>query len=109
MTAGVFKAVSFYFYIFMYSYYKIYKPFGMLSQFSREGDHPTLADLGFQFPKDVYPVGRLDADSEGLLLLTNNKNLNHRLLNPSFGHRRMYVAQVEGEITEEACREMEAG
>jgi 23S rRNA pseudouridine2457 synthase len=81
----------------------------MLSQFSKEGAHPTLADLEFQFPKDVYPVGRLDADSEGLLLLTNNKNLNHRFLNPAFGHSRKYLIQVEGEISEAACRKIEEG
>lgn len=93
----------------MNTYYIIYKPFGMLSQFTKEGEHQTLADLGFPFPKDVYPVGRLDADSEGLLLLTNNKNLNHRLLNPGFRHNRTYLIQVEGEISEDACKEMEAG
>ena len=81
----------------------------MLSQFTKEGEHHTLADLQYQFPKDAYPVGRLDADSEGLLLLTNNKNLNHRLLNPAFKHNRTYLIQVEGEITEDACRELESG
>ncbi len=81
----------------------------MLSQFTKEGAHKTLADLGFQFPKDVYPLGRLDADSEGLLLLSNNKSLNHRLLSPVFRHERSYLVQVEGEITEEACKKIEAG
>ena len=69
----------------------------MLSQFSRETPtQVTLADLAFDFPKDVYPVGRLDADSEGLLLLTNDKTLNARLLNPRQAHARTYWAQVEG-------------
>ena len=48
----------------------------MLSQFTKEGEHQTLADLSEKFPIDVYPVGRLDADSEGLLLLTNDKRVN---------------------------------
>ncbi|GAB4032098.1 pseudouridine synthase [Spirosoma jeollabukense] len=85
-------------------YFLIYKPYLMLSQFSREGDKPTLADLEFDFPTDVYPVGRLDADSEGLLLLTNDKQLNHRLLNPKFRHNRTYYVQVEGALTSEACQ-----
>ena len=90
-------------------YFLIYKPFGTLSQFSREGDRPTLADLEFAFPKDVYPVGRLDADSEGLLLLTNDNFLNHHLLNPRFRHQRTYYVQVEGSITPEACARLRAG
>ncbi len=90
-------------------YYAIYKPFGMLSQFSREGVHATLADLDFEFPKDVYPVGRLDADSEGLLLLTNDNFFKTRLLDPKQRHYRTYHVQVEGQITPEACAELAAG
>jgi 23S rRNA pseudouridine2457 synthase len=90
-------------------YYLIYKPFGMLSQFSREGDKPTLADLTTVLPPDVYPVGRLDADSEGLLLLTSDKRLNNRLLNPKFKHLRTYWVQVEGDITAEALQQLSAG
>lgn len=95
-------------------YFLVCKPYGMLSQFSpdrerREGDKPTLADLNFDFPGDVYPVGRLDADSEGLLLLTNDTQLNHRLLNPKFRHNRTYYVQVEGTLTDEACRQLTEG
>ncbi len=90
-------------------YFLIYKPFGVLSQFSREGEKLTLADLDFDFPGDVYPIGRLDADSEGLLLLTNDKPLNHRLLNPKYRHNRTYYVQVEGTLTEDACRKLSAG
>ena len=81
----------------------------MLSQFTREGDHSTLADLEFDFPKDVYPVGRLDADSEGLLLLTNDNFLKTKLLEPRNKHKRTYYVQVEGEATSEACKELSAG
>lgn len=81
----------------------------MLSQFSREGDHPTLADLDFQFPKDVYPVGRLDADSEGLLLLTNDNYFKTRLLDPKQRHFRTYFVQVEGDATEAAIQQLAAG
>lgn len=81
----------------------------MLSQFSREGDHPTLADLDFEFPKDIYPVGRLDADSEGLLLLTNDNFLKTKVLDPKNRHSKTYYAQVEGLITEEACAALRSG
>lgn len=81
----------------------------MLSQFSPEGDHATIANLDFAFPKDVYPVGRLDSDSEGLLLLTNDKSINHKLLDPKFRHNRTYLAQVEGTFTEEAKKKLEKG
>lgn len=90
-------------------YYVIYKPFEMLSQFTKEGDHKTLANLNYHFPKDVYPVGRLDADSEGLLLLTNDKRINHLLLDPKFKHSRTYWAQVDGQLTEEARLKLEKG
>jgi len=80
----------------MKKYYLLQKPFGMLSQFTREGGHPSLADVDFDFESDVYSVGRLDTDSEGLLLLTNDKRLNSELLSPENGHPRTYHAQVEG-------------
>ncbi|MFD2933092.1 pseudouridine synthase [Spirosoma flavum] len=90
-------------------YFLVYKPYLMLSQFSREGDKQTLADLDVDFPTDVYPVGRLDADSEGLLLLSSDKQLNHRLLNPKFRHNRTYYVQVEGALTDAACRQLSEG
>ena len=68
----------------------------MLSQFRKEAEHHrTLAEL-YPFPKDIYPVGRLDRDSEGLLILTNDPRLNTRLLSPEAGHWRTYWARVEG-------------
>ena len=91
-----------------YSYYALYKPFGMLSQFSASGDRETLAGLG-AFPSNVYPIGRLDADSEGLLLLTDDPSMNYKLLDPSHGHQRTYLVQVEGAIDDAACRRLEAG
>ncbi len=88
----------------------LYKPYGMLSQFTREAPgHITLADVDFHFPKDVYPVGRLDADSEGLLLLTNDKSLNKRLLNPTNKHPRTYWVQVEGIPDEIAIERLRNG
>ncbi|MEY4387829.1 MAG: hypothetical protein RLY20_3112 [Verrucomicrobiota bacterium] len=71
-----------------------HKPFGVLSQFTPDGSpNRTLAE--FRFPKDVYAIGRLDADSEGLLLFTDEPGLNTRLLHPRHAHEREYWAQVE--------------
>lgn len=72
-----------------------FKPYGVLSQFTREGDRESLAQFG-PFPPGVYPAGRLDADSEGLLVLTDSAEFQHRLTDPRFGHHRTYLAQVEG-------------
>jgi 23S rRNA pseudouridine2457 synthase len=93
----------------MHNYYIIYKPYGMLSKFQREGKLTALKDLEYPFPKDVYPVGRLDSDSEGLLILTNDKSLNHKLLHPSYKHARTYLAQVDGQVTDEAIHKLENG
>lgn len=90
-------------------YFAIYKPNGMLSQFTSEGGKPGLKELAFPFPPDVYPLGRLDGDSEGLLLLTNNPLVNSRLLNPARGHERKYLVQVEGGISPEALSQLRLG
>jgi 23S rRNA pseudouridine2457 synthase len=85
----------------MKRYFIIYKPYLVLSQFTTQLSKQTLADY-FSVPKNVYPAGRLDEDSEGLLILTDDEKLNHRLLNPSFVHEREYWVQVDGLITEQA-------
>jgi 23S rRNA pseudouridine2457 synthase len=95
--------------IFMLQYYLFFKPYQVLSQFSSEGDKKTLAHYFTRIPKDVYPVGRLDYDSEGLLLLTNDKALTHQLLEPRFAHPRTYHVQVEGEINNKAIQQLAAG
>ena len=84
------------------------KPFDVLSQFTSDGSaHRTLAD--FDFPSAVYPLGRLDADSEGLLLLTDEPGWNERLLHPRYGHPRVYWAQVERTPTVEALLQLQKG
>jgi len=71
-----------------------HKPYGVLSRFTPDGSpNRTLAEFGF--PKSVYPIGRLDADSEGLLLLSDEATLNERLLHPRHAHEREYWVQVE--------------
>ena len=71
-----------------------HKPYGVISQFTPDGSG-NLSLAEFAFPKRVYPLGRLDADSEGLLLLSDERAMNQRLLNPRQGHQREYWAQVE--------------
>lgn len=75
-------------------YIVFYKPYGVLSQFTREAGHRSLADYG-PFPPGTYPVGRLDADSEGLLMLTNDNEVKRKLTDPGFRHDKTYLVQVE--------------
>ncbi len=91
-----------------YHYYKIYKPFGVLSLFIDKEGRKTLKNL-FHFPPNVYPVGRLDMDSEGLLILTDDKSLTNLLLNPAFRHRREYLIQVEGIPDKSDIEKLESG
>jgi 23S rRNA pseudouridine2457 synthase len=85
-----------------------HKPYGVLSQFTPDGSpNRTLAE--FDFPKNVYAIGRLDADSEGLLLFTDEPGLNTRLLHPRNAHEREYWAQVEGIPTAEALERLGRG
>jgi 23S rRNA pseudouridine2457 synthase len=84
------------------------KPYGVLSRFTPDGSaHRTLADLGL--PPGLWPVGRLDADSEGLLVLTADRGLQTRLLDPRHGHPRTYQVQVEGIPSDEALMALERG
>ncbi len=79
-----------------------------MSQFSAIENKKTLKDF-FKVPSNVYPIGRLDYESEGLLILTNDTSLNYRLLHPSFSHEREYWVQVDGSITNQAIQELQHG
>lgn len=84
------------------------KPYRVISQFTPDGSpNRTLAEFGF--PKEVYPIGRLDADSEGLLLFSDEPELNERLLHPRQGHKRTYWVQVERIPTAEALGQLQNG
>ena len=83
------------------------KPYGVLSQFTPEAGHRALNEFGF--PVDVYAAGRLDHDSEGALLLTDNGRLIKKLLDPKYEHPRTYLAQVDGQITQEAVNQLKKG
>ena len=85
-----------------------HKPYGVVSQFTPDGSpNRTLAEFGF--PKKVYALGRLDSDSEGLLLLSDEAELNERLLHPKHEHRRTYWAQVERIPSAAALQQLERG
>jgi 23S rRNA pseudouridine2457 synthase len=83
------------------------KPYGVICQFSRDGMHPTLAD--YIAVPEVYPAGRLDTDSEGLLLLTDDGKLQHRITDPKHKLPKTYWVQVEGVPDEAALEQLRRG
>ncbi len=83
------------------------KPFGVLCQFTASDGRPTLAD--YVSDKNVYPAGRLDHDSEGLLLLTDDGPLAHRLTDPRHKQPKTYLVQVDGALTDEAVQALRRG
>ncbi len=91
--------------VFMAKIIAFNKPFGVLCQFSGEGD--TLANY-IDIP-DIYPVGRLDKDSEGLVILTDDGSLQNRVSNPKYNKIKTYIVQVEGDITDSATSALQNG
>lgn len=83
------------------------KPYGVLCQFTDKGGRPTLA--AFVTQKGVYAAGRLDQDSEGLLLLTDDGALAHRLTDPKHKQPKTYLAQVDGAVTDAAIAALRRG
>ncbi len=83
------------------------KPFNVLCQFSPQDNKETLAD--FIKLKDVYAAGRLDKDSEGLLLLTDDGKLQDKIAHPKYGKSKVYWVQVDGDITDKAIEQLRRG
>jgi len=91
--------------IFMAKLIALNKPFGVICQFS--GDNNTLSDL-IDIP-NVYPAGRLDRDSEGLVILTDDGKLQNLISNPKYNKTKTYVVQVEGEMSDAAATALQKG
>jgi len=88
--------------------YLLNKPVGVISSASDPRGRRTVVDL-IESSKRLYPVGRLDADSEGLILVSNDGELTNRVTHPSFGVSKRYVAELDGEITKSALRQLSEG
>jgi 23S rRNA pseudouridine2605 synthase len=88
--------------------YLLNKPVGVISSASDPQGRRTVVDL-IESSKRLYPVGRLDADTEGLILVSNDGELTNRVTHPSFGVSKRYVAELEGEITKSALRQLSEG
>ena len=89
-------------------HYLLHKPAGVVTTASDPQGRPTVVDLVPASPR-VFPVGRLDADSEGLLLLTNDGELTNRITHPSHGVEKEYLAEVEGQPSRGALRRLREG
>jgi 23S rRNA pseudouridine2605 synthase len=90
-------------------YYLVNKPVGVVSTASDDEGRETVIDLLDDVDARVYPVGRLDLDSEGALLLTNDGELAQRLTHPRFGVTKTYVAEVEGSVKDKTVRQLARG
>jgi len=90
-------------------YFIINKPYKMVSQFVSPDKVNLLGDLDFDFPEGTHAIGRLDNNSEGLLLLTTNKRVTKLLFESDTPHKRTYLVQVEKVVSEERLRQLQTG
>ena len=92
-----------------FRYFIINKPYDMVSQFVSSHEVRVLGDLGFPFPEGTHPIGRLDNDSEGLLILTTNKRVTKLLFQGETSHRRTYLVKVKYVVTAESLERLRKG
>ena len=90
-------------------YFVLNKPHGMLSQFVSERVDRLLGDITFDFPEGIHAIGRLDKESEGLLLLTNNKKITSLLFQSKVAHKRTYLVQARHEMNRESLEQLRNG
>ena len=93
----------------MCRYFIVYKPYKMVSQFVSPYEQRLLGSLDFDFPTGTHAVGRLDDESEGLLILTTDKTLTKRLLHPEQKHKRRYLVQVKRQVTPATLEKLRDG
>jgi 23S rRNA pseudouridine2457 synthase len=93
----------------MNQYFILNKPTNMLSQFISSYEIPTLQNLDYTFPTDIHALGRLDRNSEGVLLLTNNKKMTQMILNKNRFHIRTYLVMVKNKMTDESIEQLQKG
>jgi len=93
----------------MHRYFMLNKPFNMESQFISHHEAVLLRDLDFEFPEGIHAIGRLDKNSEGLLLLTTNKKITKLLFNSGISHKRKYLVKVKYEVTQENLNRLRTG
>lgn len=90
-------------------YFVVHKPYDMVSQFVSSHRVRVLGDLGFDFPAGTHPIGRLDNDSEGLLILTTDKRVTKLLFQGKVPHRRTYLVKVKYVVSEESLERLRQG
>jgi 23S rRNA pseudouridine2457 synthase len=93
----------------VYRYFIVNKPYDMVSQFVSSHAVRVLGELGFDFPEGTHPIGRLDNDSEGLLILTTDKRITRLLFQGEVPHRRTYLVKVKYAISEESIARLRQG
>src|ERR1700744_3349551 len=92
-----------------YRYFIINKPYNMVSQFVSTHDVGLLGDLEYDFPEGTHAIGRLDNNSEGLLILTTNKKVTKLLFSSEIAHKRTYLVQVKKEVSPESLHKLQTG